>query len=97
MRTKITVLIAVQWLLVLIFGCSGNQHESADSIKITISVKDEIMVNADTVSIDSLELKLRELGATSETNIRIFPDPEAGAGTIERVQRKIRLYKQSEF
>jgi biopolymer transport protein ExbD len=76
-------------------ACTEVDKNSVPEVVITISVKNEITVNADTVSMDSLDMKLKEIGVTKKTNIRITPDPEAGAGTIEAVQRKVRVFKQS--
>jgi hypothetical protein len=75
--------------------CSKIDNESAATVKITISVRDEIVVNKDTVSIDRLDAKLKQIGITKGINIQIVPDPEAGAATIEKVQRMVRLYKAS--
>jgi hypothetical protein len=47
------------------------------------------------VPIDSLEMRLKEIGVTKQTNISILPDPEAGAGTVEEVQRRVRVFKLS--
>jgi len=51
---------------------------------------------SDNNALENLETKLKELGVTRGNYIRLEPDPEAGAGTIERVQRKIRVYQSSE-
>ncbi len=77
------------------YTCSENKQQSSPDIIIRISVKNEITVNRDTVSIDSLELKLEEIGATNQTNIKIVPDPEAGAATVEQVQRRVGVFKGS--
>ena len=87
-------------LLTLIFisgitACSGKEEQGPEEITVTISVKGEIVVDGDTVMIDSLAAKLHELGVTRSTNVRIVPDPEAGAATVEQVQRTARLAKQS--
>jgi hypothetical protein len=58
-------------------------------------VKNEITVNGDTTAIDSLQKKLEKIGVTKSTNIKLRPDPEAGAATVEKVQRMVRVFKQS--
>jgi len=81
--------------ILMIFNCSELDEETDRTVKITISVRDEIIVNKDTVSIDTLHAKLKQLGITRGINIRVIPDPEAGPATIEKVQRMVGLFKQS--
>ena len=76
-------------------SCSTDKTQDKD-IVITISVKGDVVVNADTVAVDSLKDKLRELGANQNTNIRIVPSPEAGAATIEKVQQIVGAFKNSD-
>jgi hypothetical protein len=96
MNQKVLPVLLILFLPCLVITCSDEPRNSVSEVTVTISVTDDVVVNGDTVAIDSLEMKLSELGATSRTNIRVVPDPEAGAGTIERVQRKIRVYKQTD-
>lgn len=95
MKNLILKFLLFQGILLFSIGCAEDKRKSSADITITISVKDEVVVNSDTVSIDSLESKLAQLGVTDQTNIKVVPDPEAGAGTIDRVQRTIRIVKQS--
>jgi biopolymer transport protein ExbD len=81
--------------LCTLISCSAKDSSKSDTIIITISVKDEIFVNGDPVSPDSLRFKLKELAARGDHNIRIVPDPEAGMGIIDKVQRTVSLYKNS--
>jgi biopolymer transport protein ExbD len=96
MKCSLFAYILTGMLMFIILACTGEKQRSVAEINITISVTDEIVVNADTVQIDSLESKLKELGVTNKTNIRIAPDPEASPATIEQVQRRIRIFKQDQ-
>lgn len=87
--------LLIFFMIVVFVSCSGKK-ENNEPIKITISVKDVIVVNADTVAIDSLTATLKELGVTKSTDIRIVPDPEAGQGTIDQVQRTVRIFQSSD-
>ena len=89
-----------KFLVVIIVGlmlytCTDKKQKASPEVVIRISVKNEITVNGDTVSIDSLESKFEDIGATYQSNIKILPDPEAGAATVEKVQRRTRVYKES--
>lgn len=95
MMQKLIISILTIAVLFLTGACTEKETPARKNVEITISVKDVITVNSDTVAIDSLDAKLAELGVTGNTNVRIVPDPEAGAATIERVQRKVRNYQYS--
>jgi biopolymer transport protein ExbD len=80
--------------ILLLSGCSEKKESERDQkIVVTISVKDAVFVNGEKVDVDSLAVRLHELSVGKNTNIILAPDPEAGPGTIEKVQRAIRLYK----
>jgi hypothetical protein len=95
MRLQIVACLMIFIIGLMSYACTEGEQKSSPEVIITISVKNEITVNADTVSIDNLEAKLAEIGVTNKTNIRIMPSPEAGAATVEAVQRKVSVFKQS--
>jgi biopolymer transport protein ExbD len=96
MKIQIVTYLMMINIGLMSYACTDSEQGSSPKVIITITVNNEITVNADTISIDSLEAKLKDIGATNKTNIRIMPDPEAGAGTIEKVQRRVRVFKQSQ-
>ncbi len=93
-KLKIEIIL-LSMLLISVNACNETEQQPSEDVAVTISVKDVIVVNQDTVSFDSLKVKLAELGVTDDTNVRIVPDPEAGAATIEKVQRAVRNYQYS--
>ena len=94
-ETKFKRYILIFLFLLIINACTERRDKPSSEFIIRISVKNQITVNDELVPIDSLEAKLAEIGITKKTNIRIMPDPEAGAATVEMVQRKVRIFKQS--
>jgi biopolymer transport protein ExbD len=97
MITKIPVILFILILLILAYGCSGDRSDSGKEITVNISANNTIVVEADTVALDSLAWKLKELGVTKNTRIRVNPHPVAGAATVEKVQRIISVVKSSIF
>ena len=89
------VLIMLISLALGLVRCSDNHHEYPSEITVKISVTDDITVDGDTVAIGDLTEKLKEMGIRKETNIRVVPDPEAGAATVEAVQRTVRVAKNA--
>jgi len=90
------IVIFVSFCLSVLSSCSEDgEKRNSKEIVVTISIKDEIFVNGEQVSIDSLVHELQEMGVSAGTFIKIAPDPEAGPGTIDKVQRTIRLFKSS--
>lgn len=81
--------------LLLYFSCSGDTTHAGKEITVRISATNTIVVNKDTVAIDSLAEELQKLGVTENTDVRLIPHPVAGAATVERVQRIISVVKSS--
>jgi biopolymer transport protein ExbD len=92
---KLYLITGVIFSLIIFGNCSGKKTSGKSDIIITISVKNKVVVNSDTVDVKNLDNRLEQLGVTHNDNIRVVPDPEAGPAMVEEVQRKIRIYKQS--
>jgi hypothetical protein len=97
MNTKTPVLLFILFLLISGYSCSGDSVDAGKEITVNISANNTIVVEADTVTLDSLAWKLKEVGVSENTKIRVNPNPVAGAATVEEVQRIIAVVKSSLF
>jgi len=95
MISKIPVMLFILFLLIFGYSCSGDRSDSGKEITVNISANNTIVVDADTVALDSLVWKLKELGVSENTKIRVNPNPVAGAATVEEVLRIIGIVKSS--